>query len=407
MTKIKRDVTFRDIRRELLYFGSDKFEMKSPIIQAYTYEGKRHHIASTDLPREDGGGLGDFNGKQIVYLIMRYLLVIFMFSIHRLQLNKDKKDVYELEIEDYQSIFKKFNLLFTGSQEELWIMRDFMTSSLKEFYGDKSKKLFNTSTNPNSFYDIELKSKPLIYLLFYFTGYGGSPYLIKDFKTIAQQAEEKSYQKQQFISQTSVSLYREDFLLTMMLEPLSANLTHESLVSIYNNHLNYYNSLLNEDREKGLSLKITGYDPNRSYGAIKSEVAPKAGLFPPNYYSDKFFPDFVTGLTEGEKEKIINIITLLYNLDFDKNSLQESIKCLGIASNITRVQREYERFQKAQVEENSIRSWEYFVADDKDFLALQSFWSTNKDLHLVFNKRIIDILNQFDVNHPFIYVDIY
>ncbi|MBG9988279.1 hypothetical protein HZY88_04710 [Aerococcaceae bacterium DSM 111176] len=407
MTNIPKDVTLKNIRRELLYFGIDKVNQEDKTILAYTFNGIMDSITLEDYERDEGVGKGDRNAKQIVFLLMRYLMAIFMFSIHRLQLNEDIKNKYQREIEDYQAIFKKFNITFTGSQEDLWIMRDLMTSSSNSFYSTESQKLLNRSTTPKDFYKIMLKSKPLIYLLFYFTGYGGSPYLIKDFKTIAQQVEEKSYQKQQFIKQSSVALYKEDFLLTMMLEPLSAKVTPESLVHIYNKHLNYYNGLLKKDKEKGLSLKITKYNPNKAYADIKTEVAPEATLFPPNYYSEKLFPDFVTKLTKNEKEKVINIISLLYNLDFDKNSLQESIKRLGIDSNITRVQREYERFQNAQVEENSIRSWEYFVTDDKDFLALQAFWSTNKDLHLVFNKRIIDILNQFNVPHPFIYVDIY
>lgn len=407
MTNIPKFVTIKEIRRELLYFGSDKFDENEPSIQAYTYDGKRADIANQGMQYEDGGGLGDFNGKQIIFEMMRYLLAIFMFSIHRLQLNPEKKANYEKEIKDYEAIFKKFDISFTGLQEELWIMRDFMTSNLTEFYGSKSKEFFKRSTNPSSFYDIELTSKPLIYLLFFFTGYGGSQYLIKDFKAITQQAEEKSYQKQQFITQTSVSLYREDFLLTMMLEPLSGELTPDSLINIYNRHLENYNQLLKKDKEKGLSLKKTGYNPDKSYGAIKSEVAPHAKLFPEKHYSDKFFPDFITGLTHDEKIKIIEIISNLYNLDFDEESLEDSIKRFKIDSNIIRVKKEYKRFKEMYVKDDNIRSWQYFVADDKDFLALQAFWSANKDLHLVFNERIIDILNQFEVNHPFLYVDTY
>jgi len=406
MADIPISVKIRDIRRELLYFGSDKSDVKDSSIQAYTLEGKNASIANQGIQYEDGGGLGDFNGKQIIFEMIRYLLAIFMFSIHRMQLNPKKKDQYEKEIKDCGAVFDKFNLSFTSSQEDLWIMRDFMTSNLTDFYGAKSREFFKTSTNPSFFYDIELTSKPLIYLLFFFTGYGGSQYLIKDFKAIAQQSEEQSYQKQQFITQTSVSLYREDFLLTMMLEPLSGDVTPVSLVNLYNKHLAHYNQLLEKDREKGLSLKNTGYNPEKSYGAIKSEVAPSANLFPENYYSEKVFPDFITGLTTDEKIKIIEIMSHLYNLDFDAISLKESIKRFKIDSNIVRVEKEYERLKKTHGKDHKIRSWEYFVVDDKDFLALQAFWSSHKDLHLVFNQRITDIINQFEVNHPFLYVDI-
>lgn len=400
MTPTYNPGTLGFIRRELLYFSQDKNEKDDDFINAYTYYGRKKSIAKSGATYATGSGSGDFNGQQIVFSMMKYLLTIYMFSLHKKQGNPETKKRFHTELRDFNSMFHHLGITFTGSPKDEQTVRDFLASSQKEFYGQKSEVFFGHETKPQCFYNLEITSKPLMYLLFYFTGYGGNEYLLKDFKKIARQSEEMSYEKQQFIFQTSVALYREDFLLTMMLEPLSKNVTPETLVEMYNQHLTYYNELLAKDKEKGLPSRITGYSEKNSTN-FRSNIAPPATLLPDNYYHSHPFPDFVLSLTDKDKLKIIEIISDLYNLAFDKKSLTDSIEQDNDSRLIAYIKQKYE----AANPQKNRNIWQYSIQDKAELKALQMYWSSNKKLHLVFNERIVEILAEFNLEHPFVYIN--
>ncbi|UJF15957.1 hypothetical protein LZ578_02085 [Jeotgalibaca sp. MA1X17-3] len=224
--------------------------------------------------------------------------------------------------------------------------------------------------------------------------------MIKDFKQISLQAEAREYKKYQFIFQKSVALYREDFLLTMMLEPLSQDMTPQTLVNRYNQHLDYYNQLLVKDKEKGLPANVTGYSEKASTN-FRKNIAPHAKLFPDTFYATHTFPTFITSITDNDKFKIIEILIDLYNLDFDKEALKTSIKDDPDRMLIDYLKRQYQEADPL----NNNHTWNQPINMPSTFKALQMYWSEHKNLHLVFNKRTIDILTEYQIPHPFIYIN--
>ncbi|UJF15958.1 hypothetical protein LZ578_02090 [Jeotgalibaca sp. MA1X17-3] len=141
MANTSHSVTIQDIRRELLYFSSDKkYEENDDFINAYTYYGIKEEITRSDIHYDTGSGSGDFNSKQIIFLMMKYLLTIYLFSLHKKQENVEAKHLYHNELQDISSLFKGLGITFTGSPKDRHVIREFLTSSVTEFYGRKARE---------------------------------------------------------------------------------------------------------------------------------------------------------------------------------------------------------------------------------------------------------------------------
>lgn len=343
---------------------------------------------------------GDKHGNQITMLTIKYLIAIYMFSL------KKNPILFAKELGE----LKKFELFSTIhlekiTDEEVQKFEEFQyMNKLQEVLQMKQSELLKKIPK-NTFYSQEINSPVLLYLLYFLVSYGSSDTLLKDFDKIASKFEETMYNKSRFIFQTSVELYRDDMLLTMLLEPLADDLTPVRLIKIYNRHLDYYNNLLDKD-EGLLSSSVSGYDSIGTNSKVRNNLSDKVKLFPDEKaYHDVALPEEILNLDEKSKKKILRVIIDLFNLESSYESLLEAIK-MDYPHDISLLKPLYKNLEDR---DPKIKTFDFNFTNLTTFRLIQEACSLSTKTHLVFNQRIIDILHSLenflpDNSHPFTYL---
>lgn len=390
----------RTFRETVLYIGSKRRKKNKGDIGYGQFDSfrtvgmylqEKQHLNSEDRT------YGDKHGNQITMLTIKYLIAIYMFSL------KKYPKLFKQELEELEN----FKFLFTNHLEQISDEEDKRVREF-QFMADLRDVLHMNQADllkkfpKDKFYNTEIKSPVLLYLLYFLVSYGSSDALIKDFDKIASISEALFFNKARFILQTSVELYRDDMLLTMLLEPLVNTHTPIRLVEIYNTQLDYYNDLLKKDIEF-LSPSISGYDPIVTNNRVRNNLSDKIKLFPnEKVYENVTFPAEVINLNKTDKTKVLRVLIDLFNLETSYRSLIEAIE-MDYPHDISLLNPLYQSLENRVSEE---KTFPFNFTDKNSFRLMQEASSLSRKTHLVFNQRIIDLLNSLtnylpDNNHPF------
>lgn len=241
----------------------------------------------------------------------------------------------------------------------------------------------------------------MAFLLYHFTGLGGNEFLIKDFKQLGQQVQATVYEKEIFIEQGVINVLREELLLLMTLEVLFKEQSPADLLNIYHSHADTYNNILQQLGNQGVTTGTigsveSGFDGGSNY----TYDFPKYKFIPSEtYYDDYTYPALVHRLSKKEQERVILILIDMYDLPVSKKLIENTLKDMN-----RNMKRRYKEI-KYKLDVSKDTDFTYYIETDLDYRALECFSTLTKDVHLVFNKRIIEILESTNIAHPFKYLN--
>ncbi|UUX33268.1 hypothetical protein [Fundicoccus culcitae] len=394
----KTTMTLKNFRENLLYIGSKPRKKKDGYI-GQEYDSYRTasilKVEAKSLKSADRS-YGDKNGNQITMLTIKYLISIYLFSL------KWNRDLFKDELEELEDLISKFFPLDDEMDKDVYEYK--LTSDLHNFLKLSQPELLKLISKKD-FYDLEISSPVLLYLLYFLVSYGSSDKLIKDFSIIAEESEKLQYKKSKFIFQKNYELYNDDMLLAMLLEPLAKNHHPVSLVEKYNFYLEYYVNLLKKD-DAFLPSSHNSYTRKHSKRNPELKLEDRIILFPEEKdYSKITFPNKIMNLNSKNKEKTLTVIFDLFNLRISRHDLHTDIRA-RFKEDQAQLSLLLEKLKGLKPNTHTIK---YEYSDFKDFRVLQEASSLSPKLHFVFNKQIIKLLQSLSSylpngTHPFIYV---
>lgn len=399
-------ISVEKLKKSLFYFTYHRLANDGRV---FTYKGQKEEMKGY---YESGGGTNRYDGT-ITMTLVKYFICIVLFSLNSANGNKKKR--LKKEIDNARNILKNLNIHSLDGQalkidvlpldkETLDQIGTVLASPSRGFYGTRS--VFNFHVSPSTFNEIEINSKPLAFLLYHFTGLGENKILIKDFKDLGKHVQETAYEKETFKYQKVIDVLRDEFLLLMILEALSEDSSPADLVKTYNDHAKSYNDILEKLRKQKLpkgiigSIKIGSEGDNKSDSSNYTYDFPEYKLAPDEtYYEDYKYPNLVHNLSKEEQERVVLILIDLYNLPVSKDLVMNAKKEMQ-----SEVKVRYENIElKFAISNES--EFMYPIKSSYDYQALEYFSTLTKDIHLVFNRRIIEILKSIGITHPFKHID--
>lgn len=342
---------------------------------------------------------GDRNGRQITILTIKYLITIYLFSL------KWNDHLFKEELEELDHL----KSIFIDADDEIdeEILEFQLTTELQKALKSSQPEILEI-ISVNDFYNLEIRSPVLLYLLYFLVSYGSGDKLIKDFGIIAAESEKLQFKKSMFIYQNNFELYKDDMLLTMLLEPLANNsLTPTKLVDKYNSHLDYYNDLLRKDDSLFSSSEWGNKTGQGGKSLAELKLEDKISLFPnEESYLEITFPDQVTQLDNESKKKILTVIFDLFNLRISREYLDKEIR-ENYKNDLLLLELLTSKIDNLAPKTDTI---DYHYTNIIYFRVLQQASSLSSEYHFVFNHHIIQLLQSLSSHlpnetHPFVFVE--